>query len=104
MIAVAARDEVALEPRPGAGLTSAATSHLGPRGLIQVEWARSADAASRGLKDDAGLTLTATIPTGSTAEVLLPGQPAVVVGPGTHTFAAATRGSAAKPELMRSTL
>ncbi|MGO4236185.1 family 78 glycoside hydrolase catalytic domain [Pseudarthrobacter sp. YAF2] len=97
-------ERIIIEPRPGAGLTSAATSHLGPRGLIQVEWARSADAASRGLKDDAGLTLTATIPTGSTAEVLLPGQPAVVVGPGTHTFAAATRGSAAKPELMRSTL
>ncbi|WP_285245070.1 alpha-L-rhamnosidase [Pseudarthrobacter sp. fls2-241-R2A-127] len=97
-------ERIIIEPRPGAGLTSAATSHLGPRGLIEVAWARSADAASGGLKDDAGLTLTATLPAGTTAEVLLPGRPAVVVGPGTHTFAAATRGSAATPELMRSTL
>ena len=54
--------------------------------------------------DDGVLTLTATIPAGTTAAVLLPGGPAAVVGPGTHTFVAATGGDSTKPELMRSTL
>ncbi|WP_285318646.1 alpha-L-rhamnosidase [Pseudarthrobacter sp. lyk4-40-TYG-27] len=97
-------ERIIIEPRPGAGLASASTSHLGPRGLIQVEWAVAEGAASPGKQHDAGLTLTATIPAGTTAEVLLPGEPAVVVGPGIHTFVAATGGDAAKPELMRSTL
>jgi alpha-L-rhamnosidase len=57
-----------------------------------------------GAPDSGGLTLTATIPAGTTAEVLLPGAPPAVVGPGTHTFVAATGGDDAQPELMRSTL
>ncbi|MDQ0798757.1 hypothetical protein QF050_000396 [Arthrobacter sp. SLBN-112] len=93
-----------IEPRPGAGLTSASTSHQGPRGLIQVDWTIAEGTAVEGIQDDAVLTLTATIPAGTTAQVLLPGEPAAVVGPGTHTFVAATGGDAAKPELMRSTL
>ncbi|MFF1883007.1 family 78 glycoside hydrolase catalytic domain [Pseudarthrobacter sp. NPDC058196] len=97
-------ERIIIEPRPGAGLASASTSHLGPRGLIRVEWAVAEGAASPGKQHDAGLTLTATIPAGTTAEVLLPGEPAAVVGPGIHTFVAATGGDAATPELMRSTL
>ncbi|HKU03154.1 MAG TPA: family 78 glycoside hydrolase catalytic domain [Arthrobacter sp.] len=92
-------DRVVIEPRPGAGLTSASTSHHGPHGLIDVQWA-----VTEGNADDGGLTLTATIPTGTTAEVLLPGRPAAVVGPGHHTFLAAPGGDSIQPELMRSTL
>ena len=101
-------EQLIIEPRPGAGLTSAATSHLGPRGLIGVAWTveeEAADGAAADRETDDGvLTLTATIPAGTTAEVLLPGAPAAVVGPGTHTFIAATGGDSAQPELMRSTL
>jgi len=92
-------DRVVIEPRPGAGLTCASTSHQGPHGLIEVHWAVSTDPA-----DGAVLTLTATIPAGTTAEVLLPGRPAAVVGPGHHTFLAAPGGDSTQPELMRSTL
>ncbi|QDG90462.1 alpha-L-rhamnosidase [Pseudarthrobacter sp. NIBRBAC000502770] len=92
-------DRVVIEPRPGAGLTSASTSHQGPHGLIEVHWAVSTDPA-----DGAVLTLTATIPAGTTAEVLLPGRPAAVVGPGHHTFLVAPGGDSTQPELMRSTL
>jgi alpha-L-rhamnosidase len=97
-------ERIIIEPRPGASLTSASTSHHGPRGLIQVDWAVAEGTASEGIQDDDVLTLTATIPAGTTAEVLLPGEPAAVVGPGHHTFVAASGGDAAKPKLMRSTL
>ena len=72
-------ERIIIEPLPGAGLTSASTSHRGPQGLIEVDWTI----------DDGVLTLSATVPSGTTADVRLPGQPAAVVGPGTHTFAAA---------------
>ena len=98
-------DRVVIEPRPGAGLTSASTSHHGPHGLIEVAWAVSEGTReSRGQHGDGVLALTATIPAGTTAEVLLPGRPAAVVGPGHHTFAAAPGGDSIQPELMRSTL
>ena len=98
-------NRVVIEPRPGAGITSAATSHHGPHGQITVAWTLSKSAwAPGGMTDDGVLTLTADIPSGTTAEVLLPGEPAAVVGPGHHTFAAATGGDTAHPELMRSTL
>jgi alpha-L-rhamnosidase len=86
-------ERIIIEPRPGAGLTSAGTFHHGPQGLIGVQWTM----------DDDVLTLTAAVPPGTSAEVRLPGGPAAVVGPGTHTFAAAG-GGARKPELVRSTL
>jgi alpha-L-rhamnosidase len=60
--------------------------------------------AAKGTSDDAVLTLTADIPAGTTAEVLLPGEPALVVGPGHHIFLASTGADTAHPELMRSTL
>jgi alpha-L-rhamnosidase len=92
-------ERIIIEPRPGAGLTSASTSHQGPRGPIAVHWT-----AAKGTSDDAVLTLTADIPAGTTAEVLLPGEPALVVGPGHHIFLASTGADTAHPELMRSTL
>ena len=92
-------ERVIIQPHLGAGFTSASTSHQGPRGLLSVAWT-----VSDGAGDDGVLTLTAEIPSGTTAEVLLPGAPAVVVGPGKHTFSAAVGGDTAQHELMRSTL
>ncbi len=87
-------ERIIIEPRPGAALTSAATSHRGPQGLIEVQWTT----------DDGGLRLSATVPPGTTAEVRLLGVPAAVVGPGTHHFtAAASCGTTENPELVRST-
>jgi alpha-L-rhamnosidase len=84
-------ERIIIEPRPGAGLTSAATSHQGPHGLIEVEWTA----------DDDGLQLSATVPAGTTAEVCLPGKPPVVVGPGKHHFAAARGGTAETSQLAK---
>lgn len=81
-------ERIIIEPRPGAGLTSAATSHQGPHGLIEVEWTA----------DDDGLQLSATVPAGTTAEVCLPGKPPAVVGPGKHHFDTATGGTAEAPQ------
>ena len=75
---------IIIEPRPGAGLVSASTSHRGPQGLIGVDWTI----------DDGVLTLTADVPSGTTAEIRLPGEPTTVVGPGTHTFIAAAQAAA----------
>ena len=98
-------DRVIIEPRPGAGITSASTSHHGPQGPITVAWTLSNDVSGPDeMTADGVLTLTADIPSGTTAEVLLPGEPAAVVGPGHHTFLATTGGDTAHPELMRSTL
>ncbi|MHC6591281.1 alpha-L-rhamnosidase [Arthrobacter sp. C152] len=94
-------ERVIIEPRPGGGLTSASTSHQGPRGLIEVAWTAVPGGAAT---DDGVLTLTASVPPGTTAEVRLPGTPAAVVGPGHHTFRAAPGGARTQPELMRSTL
>ncbi|MDQ0693108.1 hypothetical protein QF047_004068 [Arthrobacter sp. W4I7] len=79
-------ERIIIEPRPGAGLTSAATSHQGPQGLIEVEW----------MTADGGLQLRAAVPAGTTAEVHLPGQPAAVVGPGQHHFTAPAAGGTTK--------
>ncbi|MDQ0675169.1 alpha-L-rhamnosidase [Pseudarthrobacter siccitolerans] len=86
-------ERIMIEPRPGAGLTSAATSHQGPHGLIEVEW----------ITANGGLQLRATVPAGTTAEVHLPGQPPAAVGPGKHHFVApAPRGTTKNPQLVRS--
>lgn len=82
-------ERIIIEPRPGAGLTCAATSHQSPYGLIEVEWTA----------DDGGLRLGATVPAGTLAEVRLPGQPPAVVGPGKHHFAAGSGGTAGTPQL-----
>jgi alpha-L-rhamnosidase len=86
-------ERIIIEPGPGAGLTSAATSHRGPQGLIEVLWT----------EHDGGLQLSARVPPGTTAEVRLPGRPGAVVGPGTHSFTApATRQTTESPQLVRS--
>ncbi|MDN4609840.1 alpha-L-rhamnosidase [Arthrobacter burdickii] len=85
-------ERIIIEPRPGAGLTSARTSHRGPRGLIEVQWTLH----------DGVLVLTATVPAATSAEIRLPGGPPAVVGPGTHSFLAAG-GGAQEPEPARST-
>ncbi|MCU1572325.1 MAG: alpha-L-rhamnosidase [Micrococcaceae bacterium] len=83
-----------IEPRPGAALTSAATTHLGPQGRIDVHWTIR----------NGHHQLRASIPPGTTAEVHLPGEPVIAVGPGIHTFSvAATVGTALEPQLVRST-
>ncbi|MCU1519225.1 MAG: alpha-L-rhamnosidase, partial [Pseudarthrobacter sp.] len=87
-------EQIIIEPRPGAGLTSASTSHRGPQGLIEVDWT---------LKDGV-LALTVTLPSGTTAEVRLPGGPSAAVGPGTHSFSATApaAGTESPTELARS--
>ncbi|MCL8026674.1 family 78 glycoside hydrolase catalytic domain [Nocardioides bruguierae] len=71
--------EIRVEPRPGGGLTHASAAHLTPYGRASVAWQVDADGA---------LSVEATLPTGTTGTVLLPGGEPVAVGPGTHTFTA----------------
>ena len=93
-------EHIIIEPLPGAGLTSASTKHLGPRGLIEVQWAVADEANQDGV-----LALGATVPPGTTAEVRLPGEPVAIVGPGTHSFvAAAPGGTASRAQRVRSAL
>ncbi|WP_018772750.1 alpha-L-rhamnosidase [Arthrobacter sp. 131MFCol6.1] len=95
----AAYEQLIIEPRPGAGLSSASTSHRGPQGLIAANWRI----------DDGELTLNAVVPAGTSAEVRLPGRAGAVVGPGTHTFSvpfgpagpAVSAGSESLPHLIR---
>lgn len=61
-------------PRPGGGLTSAAARHLTPYGHAAVEWERSADE----------LQVRFTVPSGTVAEVDLPGLAPFTAGPGQH--------------------
>jgi alpha-L-rhamnosidase len=86
-------ERIIIEPRPGAGLASAATSHIGPRGLLDVRWE----------VDDGVLALSATVPAGTIAEVRLPGEPVATIGPGRHSFLAAVGGHVQEPEFVRST-
>jgi alpha-L-rhamnosidase len=68
---------IRVEPRPGWRLEHASATHDTPYGRAQVSWRR----------DDGRLTVTALVPTGATAEVLLPdGQPPFDVGPGTFEW------------------
>lgn len=64
----------AVSPRPAAGLTWAAAAHDTPYGRVEVRWQ---------LVDDQG-TLEVTVPTGTTADVLLPGREPELLGPGQH--------------------
>jgi alpha-L-rhamnosidase len=66
-----------IAPRPGGGLTHASAELHTPYGLASVAWTRTGDT----------LTVTATVPPGTSAEVDLPcGATPVEVGAGTHTF------------------
>lgn len=61
-------------PRPGAGLSSASTSLDSPRGRIAVSWT---------FHEGSG-ALTVTVPSGTSAELVLPDGAAEELGPGTH--------------------
>ncbi|WP_264766372.1 alpha-L-rhamnosidase C-terminal domain-containing protein [Nocardia macrotermitis] len=67
---------ILIAPTPGADLTWARTSLLTPHGPAESTWTLI----------DNQLTVTATIPTGATAVIRLPGRPETTVGSGTHTF------------------
>lgn len=63
-------------PRPGGGLTHASARLDTPYGPASVRWA----------VEGGGLTVWATVPAGTVAEVDLPGLEPVEVGSGAHTF------------------
>ena len=63
-----------IRPRPGGGLTYAATAHQTPYGRAAVAWHM----------DDATLVVDLDVPPGTTATVELPEQPCVTVGSGHH--------------------
>ena len=63
-------------PRPGGGLTQASAELDTPYGPASVAWTVA----------DGTLTVTATVPPGTVAEVDLPGGTPSEVGSGTHTF------------------
>jgi alpha-L-rhamnosidase len=68
-------EKMLVRPRPGGGLTHAATSHATPRGRAAVQWQL----------DGADLTVVATVPEGCSAVLDLPNTTQREVGPGTHT-------------------
>jgi alpha-L-rhamnosidase len=63
-----------VRPRPGGGITWAHAAHESPYGRIEVRWAQ----------ENRGLTLSVTVPAGTTAEVVLPSGSTRDLGPGTH--------------------
>jgi alpha-L-rhamnosidase len=65
-----------IAPRPGGGLTRAWAELDTPYGPAAVAWTA----------DNGTLTVTATIPPGTVAEVDLPGNAPWEQGSGTHTF------------------
>jgi alpha-L-rhamnosidase len=67
-----------IEPCPGGGISWAQTRHHSPYGPIESAW-RLVDGA---------LELTAVVPPGTTAEIVLPGRSAEEVGAGRHTISA----------------
>jgi alpha-L-rhamnosidase len=67
---------VRIAPRPGGGLTWAKGRLRTPRGEVAVAWEHT----------EAGLTVTATLPDGVTAEVDLPDHAPTTVTGGTHTW------------------
>jgi len=75
-----------IAPRPGGGLTSASAAHETPFGRAEVAWTLEGD----------HFELVVTVPTGTTAEVDLPGGAGQhIVTSGQHTFACALSAPAA---------
>ncbi|MBT2533171.1 glycoside hydrolase family 78 protein [Arthrobacter sp. ISL-48] len=68
--------KISVRPRPGGGLTHARVRHLTPYGPAEVAW------KIRGTQ----LVVDATIPTGTSAVVDLPGAQPREVGSGSHRF------------------
>ncbi|GIH26540.1 alpha-L-rhamnosidase [Acrocarpospora phusangensis] len=71
-------------PRPGGGLTHASADLDTPYGPASVAWNLTGGV----------LTVTATVPPNTTAEIDLPGSPPAEAGSGTHTFVARIPGEA----------
>jgi alpha-L-rhamnosidase len=67
--------EVLFRPRPGGGLTAACAAHESPYGRVSIAWALR----------DGYLEVSVEVPTGTSAVLDLPGQPARELGPGAHT-------------------
>ena len=63
-----------LAPQPGGTLTYAEASFDSPYGEIRSRWERT----------EKGIAYTFTIPCNTTAELLLPGKPPTLLGPGKH--------------------
>ncbi|MBE1588371.1 family 78 glycoside hydrolase catalytic domain [Nonomuraea angiospora] len=76
-----------IAPRPGGGLTHASARLETPYGLASVSWER----------DGETLTVTATVPPGTVAEVDLPGSAMREVGAGIHTFTVTGKGGGPGP-------
>jgi alpha-L-rhamnosidase len=68
-----------VRPRPGGGITSATARHISPFGPIEVSW------WLRGRL----MELDVLIPPGTTATVVLPGEPPVPAAPGRHRWTGA---------------
>ncbi len=73
-----------IEPFPGGGLTWAEAQHDSPYGRIESAWR----------VDGGGLHLTATVPPGTTAEIVLPGRAPETVIAGRHTLTTGAQPSA----------
>lgn len=76
-----------VRPRPGGGLVEAETTLRTPYGEARVRWHRPHDR----------LVVHVDVPCGCTARVDLPGQSAVVVGPGRHRVEVPHRAAALDP-------
>lgn len=66
--------KIGIQPRPGGGITHATTRHLTPYGMAEVAWRI----------ENGTMHLDATVPTGTTATVELPGGLPRELGPGEH--------------------
>jgi alpha-L-rhamnosidase len=67
-----------LQPRPGGGLTWARAEHDSPHGRVASSWHVDGDQ----------FELSVTVPPGCRAEVVLPNDETLTVGPGTHEWTA----------------
>lgn len=66
--------KIGIRPRPGGGITHATTRHLTPYGMAEVAWRI----------ENGTMHLVATVPTGTTATLELPGGLPRELGPGKH--------------------
>jgi alpha-L-rhamnosidase len=65
-----------IQPQPGGGITWAQAEHDSPYGRIECRWRLAGDE----------LELTAVVPPGTTAEIVLPGSPVASVAAGLHSL------------------
>ncbi|MGO9906546.1 MAG: alpha-L-rhamnosidase C-terminal domain-containing protein, partial [Solirubrobacteraceae bacterium] len=65
-----------IEPQPGGGITWAQAKHDSRYGRIECRWRLAGDE----------LELTAVVPPGTTAEIVLPGSPVANVAAGVHSL------------------